>query len=200
MVKTKREIVVEFRTHEILNAAHTLFARKGFTATTMDEVAEEAGMAKGTLYLYFSSKRDIYLKALHVAATGILEQSQKEMSTHRHIPQKIRAFLLSRLKYVEEHRDFCKIYFQEFGSQLHPAAVEKEFRVLNQRGIQVLMQALEEARRRKEIRPVRMELAAAVIMDMIRSLIVRRLWGSAKRSLEEDCDFLCDMILKGIGV
>lgn len=199
-VKTKREIVTEFRTLEILNAAHTLFARKGFTATTMDNVAEEAGLAKGTLYLYFSSKREIYGKALQIAVMGIVEQSQKEMSTRRSIQQKIRAYIISLLKYAEEHGDFFKIYCQEFGNPLQPAAVDKELGNLNQRGTQALVQVLGEARRRKEIRLVPAEATAAVIMDMIRSLILRRLFVSVKKSIEEDCDFLCDMILKGIGV
>lgn len=199
-VKTKREIVAEFRAHEILNAAHTLFARKGFTATTMDNVAEEAGLAKGTLYLYFSSKREIYRKALHIAVMGVVEQSQKEMSTRRSIQQKIRAYIISLLKYAEEHGDFCKIYCQEFGNPLHPAAVDKELGNLNQRRTQVLVQVLGEARSRKEIRLVPPEATAEVITDMIRSLILRRLFAGVKRSIEEDCDFLCDMILKGIGV
>jgi AcrR family transcriptional regulator len=199
-MKTKHEVVTEFRTLEILNAARSLFARKGFTGTTMDDIAEEAGLAKGTLYLYFSSKQDIYLKALQVAVASLIEQTDKEMASCRTIQEKIRAYVVSRLKYAEENRDFCKIYLQEVGSCIHPATVNKEYRNFDQRRTQALKQVLKEARQRGEIRSIRLEAAAAIILDMTRGLIMHRLLGGSKESIEEDSNFLCDFILNGIGV
>src|SRR5271165_1345139 len=64
LAKTKHEIVTEFRSSEILEAATKVFSSKGFADTTVDEIADEAGIAKGTIYLYFRSKRDIYIAAL----------------------------------------------------------------------------------------------------------------------------------------
>jgi AcrR family transcriptional regulator len=52
--KTKQEMVAEFRVTEILDAARKVFAQKGFAETTVDQIAEEAGVAKGTVYLYFA--------------------------------------------------------------------------------------------------------------------------------------------------
>src|SRR5947209_8074000 len=43
----------------ILDAARTVFSRKGYAETAVDDVAEEAGIAKGTLYLYFKSKEQL---------------------------------------------------------------------------------------------------------------------------------------------
>ncbi len=64
MPRTKQDVVTEFRCSEILEAARKTFAVQGFAATTMDAIAEQAHIAKGTLYLYFPSKRDIYMAAL----------------------------------------------------------------------------------------------------------------------------------------
>lgn len=50
----------EARPQEILEAALAVFARKGFAATRLDEVAARAGIGKGTLYLYFSSKEELF--------------------------------------------------------------------------------------------------------------------------------------------
>ena len=50
---TKKEVVAAFRTGEILAAARGLMDRQGADAITMDEIAQAAGVAKGTLYLYF---------------------------------------------------------------------------------------------------------------------------------------------------
>ena len=46
---TKQEVVAEFRRHSILQAARKVFARQGYRATTVDEIAEEGCFAKGTL-------------------------------------------------------------------------------------------------------------------------------------------------------
>lgn len=48
----------------ILDAAEALFIRQGYVKTSMDEVAREAGVAKGTLYLYFNKKADLILAAI----------------------------------------------------------------------------------------------------------------------------------------
>lgn len=58
----------ERRREEIISAAERLFFTKGINETTMDEIAEEAELAKGTLYLYFRSREDIHLA---IASRGI---------------------------------------------------------------------------------------------------------------------------------
>jgi len=56
----KRERRKEARPRELLDAALTLFVEKGFTATRAEEVAALAGVSKGTLFLYFQSKEDLF--------------------------------------------------------------------------------------------------------------------------------------------
>ena len=57
------------RTPEILDAALACFAEKGFAATRMDNIAARAGIAKGTIYLYFDSKEAVF-KALARQSIG----------------------------------------------------------------------------------------------------------------------------------
>lgn len=56
---TKKEIVTEFRTREILAAARRLLQSRGVESVTMEEIAAAAGVAKGTIYLYFQGKEDL---------------------------------------------------------------------------------------------------------------------------------------------
>ncbi len=51
--------VSEERKDQIMNAAEEVFTRKGFDEARMDDIAEETGLSKGTLYLYFKSKDDL---------------------------------------------------------------------------------------------------------------------------------------------
>ena len=52
------------RKSQILNAAQDVFTRKGFDEARMDDIAEETGLSKGTLYLYFKSKADLIIAIL----------------------------------------------------------------------------------------------------------------------------------------
>jgi AcrR family transcriptional regulator len=56
----KRERRKEARPGELLDAALDLFVEKGFSATRAEEVAARAGVSKGTLFLYFQSKEDLF--------------------------------------------------------------------------------------------------------------------------------------------
>jgi len=58
------------RPQEILDAALSLFAEKGFAATRMDDIASRAGVTKGTIYLYFDSKEEVF-KSLVRESIGI---------------------------------------------------------------------------------------------------------------------------------
>ena len=59
-VQGKRERRKEARPGELLDAALDLFVEKGFAATRAEEVAKRAGVSKGTLFLYFSSKEELF--------------------------------------------------------------------------------------------------------------------------------------------
>ncbi len=48
------------RPHELLSAALTLFVEKGYAATRLEDVAKQAGVSKGTLYLYFDNKEELF--------------------------------------------------------------------------------------------------------------------------------------------
>ena len=62
---TKDEVVSAYRRDQILTAAHAVFASRGFRQATVGDIADAAGIAKGTLYLYFKSKDDIYWAAMN---------------------------------------------------------------------------------------------------------------------------------------
>jgi AcrR family transcriptional regulator len=66
----KRERRKEARPGELLDAALELFVEKGFAATRVEEVAARAGVSKGTLFLYFPSKEDLFKAVVRESITG----------------------------------------------------------------------------------------------------------------------------------
>jgi AcrR family transcriptional regulator len=71
-IAERREREKEQRHNDIIDAAERVFFSKGMENATMDDVAEEAELSKGTLYLYFKSKEEIYL-AIHLRGNKILK-------------------------------------------------------------------------------------------------------------------------------
>lgn len=81
-IAERREREREQRRADILDAAEKLFVEQGVANTTMDEVAEKAEFSKGTLYLYFKNRDDIFfgvnLRALNILKTLFAEAIQTE--------------------------------------------------------------------------------------------------------------------------
>lgn len=77
-IKERKEREKEQRKQLILNAAQKLFFSKGLVNTTMDDIAREAELAKGTLYLYFSSKENIQYE-VSVRGSELLNKRMREV-------------------------------------------------------------------------------------------------------------------------
>jgi AcrR family transcriptional regulator len=195
--KSKRAVVSEFRCAEILAAARKVFARRGFDGATVDEIADAAGLAKGTVYLYFPSKREIYLEALRQGLSGLMDDIKRSVAAVSSPADKVRAFIETRVRYAEQNRDLVKIYHSEFGN-FGAAHVNRECRSLYLEQVKLLEAVLEEAAARGRIRSVRTGAAAFTISEMIRGLILQRLFGWSRESVANDVEFLLDMIWRGL--
>jgi len=78
-VRAKRERRKDARPGELLDAALELFVEKGFAATRAEEVAKRAGVSKGTLFLYFSSKEELFKAVVRENISGRLGVWHAEM-------------------------------------------------------------------------------------------------------------------------
>ena len=199
ILKTKKDVVTEFRTSGILEAARKVFATKGFSAATVDDVAGAAGVAKGTVYLYYESKRDIYFAALKSGIEQMYALLQEELKKASSTEEKLRTLIGVKLAYFDDNRDFFKIYYSELGNIcIHPVAIDNEFKALYLDQAKVVESILREGARRKVIRAVRPEQTAFAISDIVRGVVTQRVLGWTKSKLSQDVDFIFDLIWKGI--
>jgi AcrR family transcriptional regulator len=79
----KRERRKEARPRELLDAALALFVEKGFTATRAEEVAARAGVSKGTLFLYFQSKEDLFKAVIRENIGSLFPAWFEELDTFK---------------------------------------------------------------------------------------------------------------------
>lgn len=77
--RQRRERRKEARPGELLDAALTLFVEKGFAATRVEEVAAAAGVSKGTLFLYFPSKEELFKAVVRETIAGRFGEWNEEL-------------------------------------------------------------------------------------------------------------------------
>ncbi len=197
--KTKRDILLEFRHAEILEAARKVFAERGYSSASVEDIARAAGIAKGTLYLYYPSKSDIYREALKRGLEALCDKLENEVRAQGTCEAKIRAFLSAKLTWFEENRDLFKIYYAEYDNAVsQPPYLHPEFRDFHLRQVRLLTDALREGIFRKTIRRLPAEAAALAILEIARGIITQRLLGWAKTELQDDIEFLFDLTWKGL--
>lgn len=81
MIKKERKRRKEARPSEILEAGFREFSEKGFDGTRLDRVAARAGVAKGTIYLYFNSKEELFKAAVHSRIIPVVDNLDKLIET-----------------------------------------------------------------------------------------------------------------------
>jgi len=199
-IKTKKDVVTEFRTSGILEAARKVFAKKGFHEATVDDIAEAAGVAKGTVYLYYESKRDVYFAALKFGIGQMYSLLLDELHKATTPEEKLKALIAAKLAYFDENRDFFKIYYSELGNipTAHPAGIDNEFQARYQEQARLVEAILKEGARKKAIRSLRTEQTAFAISDIIRGVGTHRILGWSKSKISQDVDFIFDLVWKGI--
>ncbi|VAW43472.1 Transcriptional regulator, AcrR family [hydrothermal vent metagenome] len=94
------------RIPQILNAAMITFAEKGFHQATMEDVANEAGLSKGTLYLYFKNKDDL----IHSVLQASLEEGFGELEQILQLDELVKPHLLKWLEALTLRMETSTIY------------------------------------------------------------------------------------------
>jgi AcrR family transcriptional regulator len=197
--RTKQDVLLEFRRAEILDAARKVCAARGYHDTTVDEIAQAAGIAKGTIYLYFRSKHEIYWAMIESIAAGLHEQVRDELAKPGTIEDCVRRFVATKMAFFERHHDLLRLYYNEVNSiAARPPRSRDQFERRYLEQVRLLQSALERAVADGVLPPVRSDMAALTIFELTRSAVVHRSRGWSKAPLQDDIDFTFRFIWKGL--
>lgn len=183
---TKRE--------RILAAALKLFAHEPYQAVTMDRVAEAAGVAKGTLYLYFPSKDALYLGILSAELDNAYVTQLNSADPRLPLVERMRRSIAVIVEFYDQRRDFLRFYATE-----EPRLAEARNRIIEaarERNFNFFASLIEEGIRSGVFAPVDPRLATFAIQGSIRSLLL--FYGSS-RPVEELSRELGSLMLKALG-
>ena len=134
----------EARPQELLDAALGLFVERGYSATRLDDVARRAGVSKGTLYLYYASKEDLFKAVVRENVVPLLGEAEAMIRDHAgSSAQLLRQILLGWWERIGETRlsGITKLVMAEAGNFPELASFYNEEVIL--RGNAMLAQVLE---------------------------------------------------------
>jgi AcrR family transcriptional regulator len=98
---------------EILIQAANLFRKKGFSGTSMQDIARDVGILKGSIYYYFNSKNEIFREVLNKGISPVLKNAEFIMAKDLSPAEKLRELLRSHIDYIMHDNYSLILYFQE---------------------------------------------------------------------------------------
>jgi AcrR family transcriptional regulator len=195
-LRTKEDVVGEFRKQSICEAAMRVVSRKGITNVTVQDIADEAGVAKGTVYIYFNSREEILATTMDLAIEALLEKLSVACKTCRDFREILEQRVRTQLQHFEENRDFFRMYLA-MSEPLGERRLRKH--ATYQTYLAQLEKVLRKAIGRGEIRDVSVERLAVSISSVVRDIVLHRIIEREPPPLEDDVTFAVDFILRGIG-
>jgi AcrR family transcriptional regulator len=196
--RSKKQVVSEFRQSEIITAARQVFAEKGYIATTVDEIATRAGLAKGTIYVYFESKEQIYNAVLENDLETLRSLTLERIAAAEGVRAKIAAYVNTRFAYCEERRDFFRImHIEPSGSPVMSKAKAREWL---KDPVRQLTKGIEAGIASREVANWPAETLAWTVADLTSGALQRRLLTTPTRTAREDADFVLDFIFAALRV
>jgi TetR/AcrR family transcriptional regulator len=153
-IATRREEEKERRRAEILDAAEALYARKGWDALTMDQVARSARLSRALVYVYFRDKEDLLFAIGERAMRVLHERFVAAIGAHVSGMDQVEAIGRAYMGYAHEfphYFDFCSRY-QSHSTTADPSSNEGACLIGGDQAIGTLVQAIETGIRDGSIR------------------------------------------------
>lgn len=101
---------------KILDAAEEVFSQKGYYQTSMQDIANVANVAKGTLYYHFKSKDELFVELLENGTTYITHELQKSFNKAIPLKDQINEFIRDAIHICLEYKSFTHILFNEMSN------------------------------------------------------------------------------------
>jgi AcrR family transcriptional regulator len=201
MGRTKEEVVKDFRTGEIVEAARRVIAELGFADASMERIAHEAGVAKGTIYLYFRNKEELLAQVAVHGFAMLMDRARSATSRVRGAEAQLAALACAILEHSSENEQIFRALHEH--RQLTPenppllaATLEQNLDQL----VSFVAGLIELGTQRGELRSCNTRRAARFLVESMRGEILARLREPKRTSVQTDAATIVDFFLHGVGV
>jgi len=201
MPKSKEDVVQEFRVQSIQEAAIRVISRKGMASATMQEIAEEAGVAKGTIYLYFRDREELVEKTFETAIGELHKRVDAALDSEGTFEQRLRAMTTAKLAFFNQNREFFRLYHALKMPEGNVSQQRRQKRTCQPQfraRVERVATALKEAMDAGEIRPLDPNRLALILIETSTAIVLERLSEDAPPPESEDVELIVSTLLSGI--
>jgi AcrR family transcriptional regulator len=192
----RKQLLTDLRRQEILAAAIKMFGRRGFAATCVDDIAASAGIAKGTLYLYFDSKEDMYATAVQLAVAELQALAEERVRGIENFRERLAVAIGVRMQFWDEQKNLYRLLLTVGREPRHRAQTQK----LLMAGQAYFLAILKGGKKTGAWGAGDFEAIAWTILDMVRGASERRMDKLTDRTPEEDAASITQLALRQLGV
>lgn len=181
------------RKKKIIQVATQLFSEKSYHDVTIDEVAAKAGIAKGTIYIYFESKEKLYLGILENGFESIESLIEKEVAKTDPASEKLRKVLRLIFGFYRQNLDVLRILSRD---ETHLIREHYQFTERwRERRVKLYEKILEKGVKEGSFRPINTRLVALIVFGLVRSVMF---FYKTDKSAEETAEEVLSIIRSGI--
>ena len=152
----------------ILEAAQSVFARKGYYLSKIEEIAELAGVGKGTVYEYFASKEELYKEMFKVILNRYTEYVMVEVTPEMTVKEWVRRLLEMHLRYMLENRQHMPTDFGDLGGM--DTEILGWMYDMRKKSVERLVPVFQKGIERGELKDIDLELGANLLIGMMRGV------------------------------
>lgn len=197
----------------ILEAAEKMFSQRGYTLTTVDEIAAEAQFSKATLYRYFKSKREIFFEVMMNAFDEVVQDLEELRSKDMGSGDKLKELILLLLQAFSKKKSISRIFHAEKDAMkkilsinsneplshanVH-ARIPKRFMEKEKEFTRAITATIQEGVDSGEFRDVNAEEASEVLGALLRGFSFGEFFRESICSIEKSALLLYDFFLNGI--
>ena len=182
---------------QIVDAAIRVFARNGYYNSRVSDIAREAGIASGTIYLYFKTKDDILVTLFREKMAGFVARLRDAIAAEPDALAKLRRLIALHFQVLESNPDLAEVVQVELrqghkffrGASAHE--VEAYFALISS----VLEEGVEAGLFRKDL-PIK--VATKVLFGALDQMTTSWVLGKRRYKLSETADAVADIFLKGV--
>jgi AcrR family transcriptional regulator len=204
-IVSRREREKLQRRQTILDAAKELFLEKGYFMTTMEAIAEKAELAKGTIYLYFSNKDELYIsvteEGFYILEENLVKISSEDIDAVEKIKKIYYAFINHCLTHKEHFRIF-EYFLTDYAQKNIPDHLidrinDHTWKCLNY-GVKAIKEGIDSGILREDVDPVKLSIIIWRLGTGLLELAILRESENEEEEFEGLFESAIDMLLQGV--
>lgn len=185
----------EARREAILVASRAILEEKDYHEIRMDDVARRAGVAKGTLYLYFPTKERLFGALAHDMFEQVSERWRRLARETAPGEERLKAVIRSQFEFFEKNRG---IFLQVVQGTFPCGGAAPKRSDMIRANIAMLKTHIAEAMRLKRLRAADPETTAIALFGLIRGFVFAAILGGMPGRLTSRADFVWECFFRGM--